>query len=551
MTIEAIRLQNFMAFEDTGWIELRPITLLLGHNSAGKSAIIRALRLLKQSLDAPGDEGPFAFESLYGVDLGSFTDIVHGNSESTHVWFHFRCASSDIADALATSLLPALDGNPALGRTLQLSLGYAAHRQAHANLDITRVELADFQIQLGSDELAGGTPLFQAALLEPEDATLFGGEDWYAQGLLAQGDEPSAWQGFRCKLNRGFLPELVPPSRSPLHYLNLTALTDILKADVATFLRGIIHLGPIRPEPQRRYSFSSETEMVWRGYGWGAFLDFIGGDLKEIQEDINDWIYNLRLGEKAEAYEVGSPSRLRTQFEVGITEAGATRPLPLSAHGFGLSQVLPIVVQCLAAPPNSTIVIEQPELHLHPWAQAALADLFIVAFQRKAWKEWWKGYCAAKELGRDVPRPPAPSEIRATSPRFLLETHSEHLWLRLRRRVAESTRYQDDPTAEFSKTIQLHPKDLLLLRLRRRDVELTHRQDHMEGETKVPIGLLPEDLRVLFVVRPENELNSHPASIRTNEIGDLEPNGVPPEFDRFFADDLNEVAALARAAFGD
>ena len=47
MTVQAIRLLNFMAFEDTGWIELRPITLLFGKNSSGKTAIIRALLLLK------------------------------------------------------------------------------------------------------------------------------------------------------------------------------------------------------------------------------------------------------------------------------------------------------------------------------------------------------------------------------------------------------------------------------------------------------------------------------------------------------------------------
>ena len=50
MTVDAFRLKNFMAFRDTGWIELRAITLLFGRNSSGKSAIIRALRLLKQSL---------------------------------------------------------------------------------------------------------------------------------------------------------------------------------------------------------------------------------------------------------------------------------------------------------------------------------------------------------------------------------------------------------------------------------------------------------------------------------------------------------------------
>ncbi len=56
MTVEAFRIQNFMGFEDSGWIELRPITLLFGRNSSGKSAILRALLLLRQSLSSQTED---------------------------------------------------------------------------------------------------------------------------------------------------------------------------------------------------------------------------------------------------------------------------------------------------------------------------------------------------------------------------------------------------------------------------------------------------------------------------------------------------------------
>jgi len=65
LPVEAIRLQNFMAFEDTGWVELRPITLLFGRNSSGKSALIRALLLLKQSLESPPGAGPLVFSTQW------------------------------------------------------------------------------------------------------------------------------------------------------------------------------------------------------------------------------------------------------------------------------------------------------------------------------------------------------------------------------------------------------------------------------------------------------------------------------------------------------
>lgn len=411
MTVEAIRLQNFMAFEDTGWIELRPITLLFGRNSSGKSAIIRALRLLKQSLDAPGDKGPFIFESLYGVDLGSFTDMVHGGSDKKHVWFHFRCASSDIADSLTALDLPALEGN-LFGKTLQLSLGYAAHRQEHANLDPTRVELVDLQIRLGVDGPSAAPLLFHAALLEPEDASLLG-EDWYVQGLLTQGAEANSWRGFGCRLDRGFLPDLVPPSYALSCFSSLNNLVNVLKEDVTAFLRGIIHLGPIRPEPERRYSFDRVKAFEWRERGWGAFLEFINGRLPHIQSEVNASLSQLGLAQRVEPHASSQMGAFVTEFEIGVTELGVTRPLPLSAQGFGISQVLPIVVQSLSVDPMAIVLIEQPELHLHTEAQATLADFFV---QRVL-----------------------DSLILKNNVRWLLETHSEHLLLRLQRRIAQTS----------------------------------------------------------------------------------------------------------------
>lgn len=88
-------------------------------------------------------------------------------------------------------------------------------------------------------------------------------------------------------------------------------------------------------------------------------------------------------------------------------------PALLTDVGFGVSQVLPIIVLLYYAPENSTIIIEQPEIHLHPLAQSALADLFINVVERRGLQ-------------------------------ILFESHSEHLLLRLQRRIAEEILGQDD-----------------------------------------------------------------------------------------------------------
>jgi len=95
----------------------------------------------------------------------------------------------------------------------------------------------------------------------------------------------------------------------------------------------------------------------------------------------------------------------RYGIELLVRPQGVNRELNLRNVGVGISQVLPVVVLSLLAEPGSLLLFEQPELHLHPLGQQALADFFL----------------ALMRSGRQV----------------LLETHSDHLVSRLRRRVAE------------------------------------------------------------------------------------------------------------------
>jgi predicted ATPase len=77
MPVTAIGLRNFMAFRDSKWLELRKLTLLLGRNSSGKTSLIRALRLLKQSLETNDPDQPLQFVVDGGLDAGSFDAVIH------------------------------------------------------------------------------------------------------------------------------------------------------------------------------------------------------------------------------------------------------------------------------------------------------------------------------------------------------------------------------------------------------------------------------------------------------------------------------------------
>jgi predicted ATPase len=119
-----------------------------------------------------------------------------------------------------------------------------------------------------------------------------------------------------------------------------------------------------------------------------------------LAQAVNLWLRDLAL-----VSSIASEERGKLGFEMRLQVQGVRRPLDPTTVGVGISQALPVVVLGLISPPGSLVVFEQPELHLHPDVQAGLADFFL----------------ALADTGRQI----------------LVETHSEYLVNRLRRRAAE------------------------------------------------------------------------------------------------------------------
>jgi hypothetical protein len=142
-----------------------------------------------------------------------------------------------------------------------------------------------------------------------------------------------------------------------------------------------------------------------RGNGWDHYKELIDAD--DFDEAVEFMLCGVNALKKSYARNLEAPwkhfERATVYFEVN----GSKTKVPPSNLGIGFSQMIPLVSSALSSE-NRLIAIEQPELHIHPGLQTELADLFILS---------------AKERGN----------------RFLIETHSEHLILRLLRRVRETT----------------------------------------------------------------------------------------------------------------
>jgi predicted ATPase len=140
------------------------------------------------------------------------------------------------------------------------------------------------------------------------------------------------------------------------------------------------------------------------------FSEFIAAWLKDLGV-----IYSFKVKAVAEG---------RKEYEVLVKTHASAPEVKITDVGFGVSQVLPALVQAFYCPPNSTVWMEQPEIRLHPQVQAELADVFISAVQ-------------ARENGK-------PRNVQ-----LIIESHSEHFLNRLQRRVAEGEIKAEDVAVYF------------------------------------------------------------------------------------------------------
>ena len=222
------------------------------------------------------------------------------------------------------------------------------------------------------------------------------------------------------------LPERYVTERFPLFYLSgVEFIRDF-------FNDKIKYLGPLREEPRSLYPLESNGntfDLGLKGENTAAVFEnnktrkikyvnpkyFEGGKVGELKpeegtlsEAINAWLVYLGV-----ANEMNTNDKGKVGHELKITTDISNMEQDLTHVGVGVSQILPILVMCFLAGKGDSIILEQPELHLHPKVQTRLADFFV--------------------------------SMNALGKQCLLETHSEYLINRLRYLVAKS---DDDRVAK-------------------------------------------------------------------------------------------------------
>jgi hypothetical protein len=403
----AVRWQNFRAYEDTGWVTLKPLTLLLGANSAGKSSLIAPLLLLKQSLESrTGSNALLTKGDL--IDVGVFEDFVRDHVKSQRVTLGVRWHAHRRRENIAPT------GRYAPGG---LFVAFGAGRDPQSvTVESFRVYDPYGRVMLSRTKRADAT--YTTQMVSPKTAGI--------ERSLARGGSAERRRNMRRAIRQArptdfmFLSREVRQSgqvgedkpnfttvieddRTRLY----CSIVDYALWGIESILDRLHFIGPLREEPRRVYELSGEPpdEVGTRGE-YAPEIVYRWRNNKRRMREIQRWLRLFGFSEELEFESVGTGG-----FSLALLREGGRAASTFVDTGVGLSQVLPLVVQGLVAEKDEWLIIEQPEVHLNPRLQAALADLF------------------AAVVARGV--------------HLVVESHSEHLLMRLRRLVAERKVHSD------------------------------------------------------------------------------------------------------------
>ena len=610
MTLTAFRIANFKAFAATQRVPLRPITLIYGANSAGKSSVLHALAFTHHAIETGDLDTQRTQIGGETIDLGGFRQYVHRRDPDRQVELNFELDPGlfpgRVEELLRLGAFPRTYGYPSrapervaellrstreIAVQLAFGIGSIGDNQTPSGDPVSEIDrtsgpfLERFALEADGtpllsmstrpsghmrlDRFDSGHPVYRELIpevlkwmtptqemrkgelvddLRKEIDALVPDISARSSGLFPRiGQDAEGWGDI---ITRGRGPvDLSSPAKKFLA-LAFTELVEVIVTVLENEIRQLQYLGPLRSYPPRHLAFSQHHDPNWfagGGYAWDVVRTH-----PEVRRRVNEWLGNpdrlktpyqlevrdllpasvvskelpsklhkalydlaaslLRRGqgnvepelakladevsEQVAEYNAENPDDIIPEIEELVSAASDEEALserwaeelvearpealqdlvlidkrtgtPVSHRdvGIGVSQVLPVLVSAYASK-NKLLAIEQPEIHLHPALQAELGDVFIES-----------------ALGRG-------------GNTFLIETHSEHLLLRILRRIRETT------DGELPNGLpEIHPEQVSVLYVQpgREDTEVLHIPVTADGEFERPWpeGFFAERAKELF-----------------------------------------------------
>ncbi|MDE5883194.1 MAG: AAA family ATPase [Muribaculaceae bacterium] len=370
-----LSIDNFKSIEHVVQVDISDLTVLAGANSSGKSSLIQALLLLKQTLNSSSSQmlnlnGPYVYAN-------TLMDLMH-NKKGGDMKFGLILSGNELKDTDIQLYAP----HGTFVKHYHLSISFSVRANGP-------FQISEFKLIL---EFDNGQSLNLTLTKRPQRRVY----DLDADGELSKDITLDSYSFVN------FFPVFYK-------YKDIPSDLPVVKAARETLisvLDKVVYIAPLRVAPvlSRTYQTDVETRFVEPdGQNTRFILDKLVKDDKHTFDIVKEWVCDrFHL-----AKEISVVKESGKRYRVVVTTNEDVK-VDLMHMGFGLSQILPIITQGCISQPDSLIIVEDPDVHMHPSIQAAMADFFIFI-------------CMQRNVS------------------VLIETHSDHFVTRLRRRIAEKT----------------------------------------------------------------------------------------------------------------
>ncbi|MDR1221977.1 MAG: AAA family ATPase [Tannerella sp.] len=563
--IQKISFQNYKAFEK-GEIKLKPITILLGANSVGKSSIINLLLMLQQTTNATNYKSAFKLNGE-NISMGECENIFRNRDTSKELILEFEFSDRKLFEMLKGELMSDLisgvlrplrfydENNQTIDRTIYLDKSGEIKKEVFTDKNIfqsllrgmtklseerfakknsekinnsledhinSNDETYDFlkllsainqdnfilsfeikfvlQKEKGLEQQSKLLKVSKATLKQANEIVLsielvfnedYNGykainitSDFASNVSISEKSQKELLQSInynstifsifpRIKINNDFYFGYNRENYSILPQTIFQIFSQAIRNIENQFIadKTINHISPLRAYPQRYYFLDKANINTYLNSLDGNSLTEILKENKDVRKGVNDWLekflrINVNVDTLHDVIHTLKVKQTKSNFDLDITDVG-----------FGISQILPVVAQGFMSDKDSITMIEQPEIHLHPKLQADLADLFIhiVKINNRHGSQI-KNISLFKDDD---------CEVKNIEKCLLIETHSEYLLRRLRRRISEGKISAQDVAIYFIEP----PKD------ENGSAEIQEREISPDGSFEWPQDFYADELR--------------------------------------------------------
>ncbi|HYV90895.1 MAG TPA: AAA family ATPase [Chitinophagales bacterium] len=410
-----ISINNFKTIKELKDLEIKPLNVISGVNSSGKTSFIQFLLLLKQTLEAKAANRPLIFNSEEYVKLGEYSEVVYDKRKENNISFDIGFTENEISfseleflkiKGCNINVVYSLLENDTVIQTLEFKYSTPEFIKKEHWIKFTKSGDSKYVYETN-------TAVFNAEF-----------EQVYINN---ESNQPGGDLSFIAFMPQLFVTEINNPNypeidKNPLKKISIEPKTKELQALLEKYFDELSYIGPLREIPKDSYSPNKNNNNIGaKGQYAAYFLETEG--LREINyykiEDIkNESIqYKLSRGSLADAVKYWICDVLQLAKEIKTEEYKDEFIVKIVNHfgiettikhvGFGISQILPIIVEGLRMVDTGILILEQPEIHLHPKIQSSLFDFL--------------------------------NSLIISGKKIIVETHSAEFITRMRRRIAEDS----------------------------------------------------------------------------------------------------------------